>query len=88
MQDLEYSMRSKVTSSARNRVIPYPNFYFVLARGDGFLIDPNVLLDSDLVGRIDPIGGGEAPGMHRACNKGIHRKHSNLQFPWVVRDRQ
>ena len=88
MQDLEYSMRSKVTSSARNRVIPYPNFYFVLARGDGFLIDPNVLLDSDLVGRIDPIGGGEAPDLQRDCNKGIHRRHRTLQFRWVVRDRQ
>ena len=88
MQDLEYSMRSKVTSSPRNRVTPYPNFYFVLDRGDGFLIDPNVLLDSDLVGQIDPIGGGEAPDFQRDCNKGIHGRHRTLQFHWVVRDRQ
>ena len=87
MQDLEYSMRSEVASSPRNRVVPYPNFYFV-ARGDGFLIHPNVLLDSDLVGRIDTIGGGEAPDFQRDCNKGIHGRHRTLQFHWVVRDRQ
>lgn len=37
MQDLEYSMRSKVTSSAGNRITPCPNllFFFLAPNDDG-----------------------------------------------------